>query len=431
MYIGIDFGTSNSAVSASDGSSVSLVPLEGGEATMPTALFFNAEEHRTAFGRQAMREYMEGTEGRLMRSIKSVLGTSLIGEKTVVAGRATGFDEIIAFYLTHLRKAAQAHLNDELPRVVLGRPVHFVDDDAKRDALAQKTLEAAAKSAGFKEVAFQFEPIAAALDYELSLTAEELVLVVDIGGGTSDFTVIRLSPERAAKAERKQDILASGGVHLGGTDFDRELSLAAAMPALGYGSAAINGRIVPASIYFELATWHKINFLYTNKEMHAVNQLRHFYEDVSLHERLVQVLEHRLGHKLAARVEGVKIAVADGADGVLDLDFIEAALQVPVSSKLLSDAIDDEITRIVDTAQETLQAAGLAPNAAITLYFTGGSTGVRDLREAFGARFANAHMVNGDLFSSVARGLGLHAARIFSNGAAGSAKPRRAAQKSK
>lgn len=437
MFIGIDFGTSNSAVSASDGSAVSLVPLEDGEATMPTALFFNAEEHRTAFGRQAMREYMEGTEGRLMRSIKSVLGTSLIGEKTVVAGRATGFDEIIAFYLTHLRKAAQAHLSDELPRVVLGRPVHFVDDDAKRDALAQKTLEAAAKSAGFKEVAFQFEPIAAALDYELSLTAEELVLVVDIGGGTSDFTVIRLSPERAAKAERKADILASGGVHLGGTDFDRELSLAAAMPALGYGSAAINGRIVPASIYFELATWHKINFLYTNKEMHAVGQLRHFYEDASLHERLMQVLEHRLGHKLAARVEGAKIAVADGADGVLDLDFIEAGLTAPVSAALLSEAIDDEITRIVDTAQETLRDAGLAPDAAITLYFTGGSTGVRDLREAFGARFANARMVNGDLFSSVARGLGLHAARIFSAAAAGtggadkSAKPRRAAQKPK
>jgi hypothetical chaperone protein len=431
MYIGIDFGTSNSAVSASDGSSVSLVPLEGGEATMPTALFFNAEEHRTAFGRQAMREYMEGTEGRLMRSIKSVLGTSLIGEKTVVAGRATGFDEIIAFYLTHLRKAAQAHLGDELPRVVLGRPVHFVDDDAKRDAQAQKTLEAAAKSAGFKEVAFQFEPIAAALDYELSLAAEELVLVVDIGGGTSDFTVIRLGPQRATTAERKADILASGGVHLGGTDFDRELSLAAAMPSLGYGSAAVNGRIVPASIYFELATWHKINFLYTNKEMHAAGQLRHFYEDAALHERLMQVLEHRLGHKLAARVEGTKIAVADGADGVLDLDFIETALHVPVSAALLSQAIDDEITRIVDTAQETLRAAGLAPDAAITLYFTGGSTGVRDLREAFGARFANARMVNGDLFSSVARGLGLHAARIFSGTGAPSAKPRRAAQKPK
>jgi hypothetical chaperone protein len=431
MFIGIDFGTSNSAVSASDGTSVAMVPLEGEEATMPTALFFNAEEHRTAFGRQAMREYMEGIEGRLMRSIKSVLGSSLIEEKTLVAGRATGFEEIIAYYLGHLRKLAQQHLSrdgsHELRRVVLGRPVHFVDDDVKRDALAQQTLERAAHSAGFAEVAFQFEPIAAALDYELGLTAEELVLVVDIGGGTSDFTVIRLSPTLALKAERKDDILASGGVHLGGTDFDRELSLAAAMPALGYGSAALNGRIVPASIYFELATWHKINFLYTNKELHAAAQLRHYYEDAALHARLMQVLNQRLGHRLAAQVETAKIAVADGGATDLDLQFIESGLHVPVSSALLAGSIDDEVERIAATAEETLREAGVAPDVPITLYFTGGSTGIRDLRDAFSARFPNSKMVNGDRFSSVARGLGVHAARVF--GATPEKAPGKAAAK--
>ncbi|HEX4327512.1 MAG TPA: Hsp70 family protein [Burkholderiales bacterium] len=413
MFIGIDFGTSNSAVAAADGALVSLVPLENGEASMPTALFFNAEEHRTAFGRQAIREYTEGIEGRLLRSIKSVLGGPLMEEKTLVAGRATGFDEIIAFYLGHLRRLAQAHLGHELTQVIIGRPVHFVDDDAKRDAAAQAALKRAGISAGFREVAFQFEPIAAALDYELGLAEEEVVLVVDIGGGTSDFSVIRLGPARSKQAERKDDILASGGVHLGGTDFDRQLSLATAMPPLGYGSAAKGGRIVPASIYFDLATWHKINFLYSNKEMYAAEQLRFYYEDAALHARLMEVLKQRLGHQIAGRVEAVKIAVADGGQAALNLEMVEAGLSVAVQEGTLHSAIDEDVERIVDTAQETLKAAGIAPESPLTLYFTGGSTGVRQLREAFHTRFARAKMVNGDMFGSVARGLGVHAARVF------------------
>jgi len=416
MYIGIDFGTSNSAVSASDGAAVSLVPLENGDATIPTALFFNSEEHRTAFGRQAVREYTEGVEGRLMRSIKSVLGSALIEEKTLVGGRATSFEEIIGIFLGHLRGVAQAHLSRELTQVVLGRPVHFVDDDPRRDAVAQQSLERAAKGVGFREVAFQFEPIAAALDYERELRAEEVVLVVDIGGGTSDFSVIRLGPARSARVDRKDDILASGGIHLGGTDFDRQLSLAAAMPALGYGSATRDGRIVPASIYFDLATWHKINFLYAQKEVYAADQLRFYYQDAALHARLMKVLNQRLGHRIAAQVEAAKIAVADGGNAALDLGFIEGGLAAPVLAATLTTAIEEDIEHIVDTASETLKAAGVDPAAPLTLYFTGGSTGVRYLREAFRNRFPRGKMVNGDMFSSVARGLGVHAARVFGEG---------------
>ena len=413
MFIGIDFGTSNSAVSACDGGSVSLVPLEHGEGAIPTALFFNAEEHRTTFGRQALREYTEGTEGRLMRSIKSVLGSALIEEKTLVGGRATSFEEIIAIFLAHLRGIAQTHLQQELTQVVLGRPVFFVDDDPKRDAVAQATLERAARSVGFQDIAFQFEPIAAALDYEQELRAEETVLVVDIGGGTSDFSVIRLGPARSSRAERKDDILASGGIHLGGTDFDRQLSLATAMPALGYGSATPQGRVVPASIYFDLATWHKINFLYSNKEIHAAAQLRYYYQDTALHERLMKVLNQRLGHRIAAQIEAAKIAVADGGATELDLQFIAAGLFEPVTDTELNGTIEEDVEHIVETATATLKAAGVSAKTPLTLYFTGGSTGIRFLREAFSARFPRGKIVNGDKFSSVARGLGVHAARMF------------------
>ena len=413
MFIGIDFGTSNSAVSASAGGAVTLVPLEEGRDSIPTALFFNAEEHRTAFGRQAVREYAEGTEGRLMRSIKSVLGSPLIEEKTIVGGRATGFEEIIAIFLGHLRGIAQAHLHGEITQVVLGRPVHFVDDDKKRDAQAQQSLARAARSVGFRDVVFQFEPIAAALDYEQGLTLEEVVLVADIGGGTSDFSVIRLGPKRAAATDRQRDILAAGGIHLGGTDFDRKLSLFAAMPALGYGSHARDARIVPASIYFDLATWHKINFLYASKELYAAEQLRFYYQDTALHERLMKVLNQRLGHRIAADVEAAKIAVAGGGVTELDLGYIEPGLSEPVREAALTAAIEDEVQRIVASAAATLQEAGVAADAPLTLYFTGGSTGVRQLRDAFQARFPRGKVVNGDRFSSVARGLAVHAARMF------------------
>ena len=188
---------------------------------MPTAIFFNTEEHRTHFGRDAVARYLEGTEGRLMRSLKSLLGSALMQEKTVVHGKLMAYQDIVALFVQQLAATATRALGALPATVVMGRPVHFVDDDAARDQLAQNALEHAARAAGFSDVRFQLEPIAAALDYEQRITQESVVLVVDIGGGTSDFTVVRLGPDRMHQADRSRDILATTGVHIGGTDFDR------------------------------------------------------------------------------------------------------------------------------------------------------------------------------------------------------------------
>src|SRR6185295_4532185 len=146
-------------------------------------------------------------------------------------------------------------------------PVHFVDDDEARDRLAETTLAEIARDVGFAEVTFQYEPIAAAFDFETSLESDEVALVVDIGGGTSDFSLVRLGPSRIANTDRSGDLLASSGVHLAGGDFDQRLSLATVMGELGYESAGRDGRPVPSALFFELATWHKINFLYTFREL--------------------------------------------------------------------------------------------------------------------------------------------------------------------
>ena len=169
--LGIDFGTSNSAVSWADPQGTArLIPLEGEALAMPTAVFYNAEDGTTHFGREAIGLYLEGTEGRLMRSLKSLLGSPLLMETTLIHNTQVSFQDIVATFLATLRERATHTLGFAPTRVVMGRPVHFVDDDAARDAQAEQSLREAAQAVGFDEVSFQLEPIAAALDYERRLT---------------------------------------------------------------------------------------------------------------------------------------------------------------------------------------------------------------------------------------------------------------------
>ncbi|MGL6040024.1 MAG: Hsp70 family protein, partial [Deefgea sp.] len=262
---GIDFGTSNSTAGIVRPDGAILLALEDQKLTLPSAVFFNLEEERWAYGRAALAEYLEGYEGRLMRSMKSLLGSSLMDAGTEIGGRHLSFKNLIGQLIGEVKTRAEQSAGQQFDSVVLGRPVRFVDDNDAADAEAEATLAEIAHGLGFKEVSFQFEPIAAAHDYEQRIEREELVLVIDIGGGTSDFSLVRLSPQRRGIADRSSDLLASGGVHIGGTDFDKRLSLACVMPELGMGSRLINNAELPNSVFFHLATWHTINFAYTRK----------------------------------------------------------------------------------------------------------------------------------------------------------------------
>lgn len=407
----IDFGTSNSAVCLATGGRTFLVPLEHGRETIPTAVFYNAEQQATVFGRQALQQYEEGTEGRLMRSLKSLLGSDLLSETTLVNGRNVAYRHVIAEFLAHLKNMAESHASCRLERLVMGRPVHFVDDDPERDRLAEATLAEIACDAGFEEVSFEYEPIAAAFDFETSLETEEVVLVVDIGGGTSDFSLVRLGPSRRTRGIRTGDLLASSGIHLAGGDFDQRLSLATVMGELGYESPGKDGKLVPSALFFELATWHKINFLYTFRELALAEDLKYFMEDARLHERLMTVLKGRHGHRIASHVEGAKIAVAEGGDAAIDLAFIEEGLRAAVSEADLTGAIRPLLQGIVRSALAAVRQAGMAPAQVTALYFTGGSVAIRELRRAFHEAFPESRVVIGDHFASVARGLGLSALR--------------------
>ncbi len=419
-FCAIDFGTSNSAIALPAGEGVRLVELEPGQPTMPTAVFYAVEglaaheEPQRHYGRAAVAAYVEGIEGRLMRSMKSILGSTLAQQSTEVgAGRSVRYLDVVGGYLRHLKRVAERDAGHELTRLVLGRPVFFVDDDAQRDAAAQSVLLQAARDAGFVEVRLQYEPIAAALNYETTVQREQLVLVADIGGGTSDFSLVRVGPARRRHAERKDDILANHGLHVAGTDFDRHIELACILPECGYRSVGPTGREVPSKVYFDLATWHLINTVYVPGRVAELARMKSFYGDLSLHARLMTLVHARLGHALVAQAEAAKIAVADGGDTVLQLGPIEAGLQVRLPAQQAIDALDTDLQRIVDAADETLRQAGLQREQVDALYFTGGSTGLSLLAQRIAARVPRATVVRGDRFASVAQGLGVHAQRVF------------------
>jgi hypothetical chaperone protein len=426
-FCAIDFGTSNSVITIphpTQPSVMQLVPLEQGLPTMPTAAFYLAEgpdlqNFPRMYGRAAVAAYVEGMDGRLMRSMKSVLGSSLMDQPTDIgAGRQVRFAEVIGTYLLHLKSAAEKQAGQPLRRVVMGRPVYFVDGDPVRDAQAEASLAEAAEAVGFEEIHFQFEPLAAAFHYEAQIDAERLVLVADIGGGTSDFSVVRVGPKQRQRLDRREDVLANHGVHIAGTDFDRRIELASILRELGFGAMgpSIHGkppREVPSRVYFDLATWHLINPLYRPQRIHEVRTMKGDYANPKHHSRLLKVLTDQLGHDLIGRAERAKIEVAAGGNTQIDLGLVERGLVMELDGAQALDALRSDIDRITHAALETVAMANLQPSQIDAIYFTGGSTGLKPLTEALAASFPTAQPVHGERLASVATGLGLFAQRLF------------------
>jgi hypothetical chaperone protein len=411
---GIDFGTSNSSVGVCGADGPSLLPIQRGATSVPTALFFSFDDNSTTFGHEALERYFVREPGRYLRAIKSVLGTKLFEETTQTRLRRYGFGEIIAAFLRFLRTAAGQKLGAPPTSVVLGRPAFFVDDDPMADAAAERQLEAAARAAGFEKIAFQFEPIAAALDYEQSVKAEEIALVADIGGGTSDFSVVRVSPERARSSDRRGDILGFTGVHIGGTDFDRQLGMATVMPALGLRSPLRRkGLDTPSWYFFDLATWHRIGFLYDRKVLTEVRAVLREAQEPEKIERLLRVLEQRKGHELLAGVEAAKIELSGADVATLNLDPGIAEIAVDITRAELESAVADSLQRIRARIDDVLRLAGLTPEAVSAVFLTGGASRMPSVRKTIAAAVPAARLIAGDAFGSVATGLALDAAKRF------------------
>jgi hypothetical chaperone protein len=410
---GLDFGTSNTTLGTIQNRIPVLAELEAGHTTVPSSIFYEASG-AVLIGRKALAAYVEGVPGRLMRSLKSVLGTSLIDETTRLGRQRTGFRDVIAYYLSTVKRRAEQATGRELRDVVHGRPVHFVDNAEDADRKAEQTLREIAHEIGFGEVTFQFEPIAAALDYERQISTEEVALIADIGGGTSDFSIVRLGPQRHGKADRGADILANDGVRIGGTDFDRQLSLGVVMPLFGFGSAMKReGLDVPSSYFHDLATWSNINRMYEPRVLSDIRQVRREAREPALLDRLVRVVDEQRGHTLALEVEEAKIALSDRQKADIPLEWVAPGLGAAVGRGDLVDHTRQLASRIAARIDICLAQAKLSADAIDAVFLTGGSVRLAHVRKAITGAVPSARVVEGDTFGAVGKGLTLEALRRY------------------
>lgn len=403
--LAIDFGTSNSAVGAMVDGEPRLVEVEPGQDTIPTSIFFDFSSRETLFGTLANRALIEGQEGRFMRSLKSVLGTSLMHEKRWIMGREMSFVDIIGDFLSALKSRAETAFDQEFDTALSGRPVHFHSGDPTRDEQAYRDLCQCYGRAGFQSVSFMPEPEAAARAYGVSDQADQIGMIVDIGGGTSDFT---LFSNRAEQME----VLASHGVRVGGTDFDRALSIAHVMPLFGRG-APIGRDMGPGTvgapnwIFNDLATWQKIPFLYTGKTRAEVAQLTRLAIEKRPFERLTEVLELELGHDVAFAVERGKIAANASVEslGRVDLDPIEPGLSAQIGPDDLAQTLAPAAEKIQTCARETLAMADTQGDRVDRVIFVGGSSLMAVVELAMVGLFPKAKLEYGDAFTAIIDGL--------------------------
>ncbi|EYD75968.1 Putative heat shock protein YegD [Rubellimicrobium mesophilum DSM 19309] len=401
-WLGVDFGTSNTSAAVLENGRPRLIELEPGRVSVPTAVFLDYGSKRMLFGTAAVEALVGGREGRFLRALKRVLGTPLMRERRQLLSRRMTLVELVGEVLARVRTRAEDDAGERLDRVVAGRPVVF-HAEHERDVQAAVDLEEAYRIAGFEEVAWLTEPEAAA---RACGVRDGLGIVVDIGGGTSDFAVF------AAEAGRTR-VLASEGVRVGGTDADKALSLAHAMPLLGMGTrlkAQIGSAMheVPVAPFHDLATWERIGFLQTPEMTREAARMWRLAERPERIGRLQTVLESGLGFDLAFAVEEGKIA-ANGGMGRIDLAVIEPGLGAPLDAERLARDLGPLTEAIAAGALRATKHAGVAPEAVTHVVHVGGSSLLDPIRRAMADLFPRARPVETAAFTAVAEGLALAA----------------------
>ncbi|MEO1641087.1 MAG: Hsp70 family protein [Pseudomonadota bacterium] len=407
--LGIDFGTSNTAAAVMRAGRPQLITVEPGRRTLPTSVFFDYDRKETSYGSAANAALIDGREGRFMRALKSVLGTPLMREKRQIAYERLTLIEVVARFLAMIRERAEAETGEIYATALSGRPVRFHSTDDARDAQAEVDLREAYRVAGYDDVTFMYEPEAAARASG-PLDKGALGLIVDIGGGTSDFSVF-------ARDGQRTEIIASHGVRVGGTDFDRSISIAEVMPLLGRGAKVRNAlgdgtHLAPNAIFNDLATWAKIPFVYTPENRRMAADFAKLGKDPVLFQRLLTVLEMELGHDIAFAVEAGKIALnaEDTAQTSIDLNVIETRLAHPVTEDAMIAILCDHAAEIRACAAETLRMANVTPDKIGKIVFVVGSSLLQVVIDAMTGLCPMAELERAEAFTAVADGLAIAAA---------------------
>ncbi|HUS06222.1 MAG TPA: Hsp70 family protein [Bryobacteraceae bacterium] len=413
--IGIDFGTTNSAVALAQGREVQVASFPFMESVVDTfrsVLFFEEAGARKTppkprAGPSAIERYLEPHEGgRLIQSLKS-FAASRTFTTTQVAGRLYKLEELIGIFFRILRAQAEERLGPLGSRAVVGRPVRFVSGENREDeALAVDRLRRAYKIAGFDEVEFEYEPIGAAYSYAQRLLQDELVLIGDFGGGTSDFSIVELG--RAGRHK----MIATTGIPIGGDTFDARIVRQMVSPMLGLGTSYRSMQKilpVPSSLYIKLESWHHLSFLRSRDNLRMLQSIRAQALEPEKIERLIEIVEDDLGYHLHRCVQRTKVELSSREQTTFAFSDASMKIERRVRRADFEKWIAPDLAQIDASVDEALALAGLTPAKVGRVFLTGGSSLVPAVQQVF-QRFGPEKLSAGDEFTSVARGLALKAA---------------------
>jgi len=453
MICGFDYGTSNCAIGIEHEASVQLVPLEGTNTFLPSTLYaldrdlitefvarhisaeqdrqdfvalrrntltraqrvrreedLDEDEQTLFFGRAAFAEYFQWPdEGYFVKSPKSFLGGTGLREQHI-----SFFEDVVTAMMQNIKRRSEHNLGKELTHTVIGRPVNFQGIDAEASNLqALDILTVAGKRAGFKEIEFLYEPIAAGLDFEASMTENKTVLVVDIGGGTTDCAMVRMGPDYAIKSDRSADFLAHTGERVGGNDLDIRIAGKQLMPLFGMESTLKTGLPMPTQLYWNAITTNDVSALATFNSLETkfqMEQLRLDATEPTLIERFIHLREEKHNYHLVRNAEEAKIVLSDALEHQVRLDYIETGLNTLMTREQFALSIQSPLEKMLLLMTEAIQQAGVKPDV---IYMTGGSAKSPIIRSAIQDRIGNVPVLDGDHFGSVAAGLTVWAQRIF------------------
>jgi hypothetical chaperone protein len=357
-------------------------------------------------GPAAIEAYLaRETPGRLIQSLKSFLSSGLFRE-TWVQNERYSVEDLTAAMAMSLREGAERQFGDLGRRVVLGRPVRFVGgDSAEADALAVSRLEQAFRRAGFDEIIFEFEPVGAAYFYESTLDHDENIVIADFGGGTSDFSLLKVGPAR-----KHGGIIATAGLPLAGDSFDAKIVRHVVSPTLGLGSEYRSlGKMLPmpSSVYLKLEKWHHLSFLKTQDTLQMLRTLQVQAEQPEKIEALIQLVENDAGYNLHRAVQRTKLELSSRQKSEFSYEDPCVAIRQTVARADFEDWIEPQLSQISDCVDGLLREAGTRADQVDRVFLTGGTSLVPAVRRIFEHRFGAERVSAGDEFTSVARGLAL------------------------
>lgn len=449
MFIGFDYGTANCSVAVMQDNAPRLLTLENGSPLLPSmlcaptreavsewlyrhhnipadgaenqallrrAINYNRDEdievlgNSVQFGLASLHQYVDDPEEvYFVKSPKSFLGANGLKPQQVAL-----FEDLVCAMMLHIKQQAQSQLSEQITQAVIGRPINFQGlggDDA--NAQAQGILERAATRAGFNDVVFQFEPVAAGLDFEATLNDEKRVLVVDIGGGTTDCSLLLMGPQWRQKADRQDSLLGHSGCRIGGNDLDIALAFKCLMPLLGMGGETEKGIALPVLPWWNAVAINDVpaqSDFYSAANGRMLNDLLRDARDADKVALLLKVWRQRLSYRLVRSAEESKIALSAQPDFNAELPFISDELATAISQQGLEEALNQPLARIMEQVKLALESSQETPDV---IYLTGGSARSPLIKKALAAQLPGIPIAGGDDFGSVTAGLARWAQVVF------------------